>query len=73
MCEQVFEVTFFCALILVCCEPGKTVIKQINSERVDTEQKHIETKIKFKTIDEEGIININLGDRTRLLILQVFK
>lgn len=38
MREQVREITFFCTLILVCGEPSKTIVKEINSKRVDTEQ-----------------------------------
>lgn len=46
------------------CETGKTLLKHIDTQRLITSYKNIDSQIKFMSIDEKGVGNITRDDRS---------
>lgn len=46
------------------CETGKTLLKHIDTQRLITSYKNIDSQIKFMSIDEKGVGDITRDDRS---------
>lgn len=46
-------------LILFSCKSSKTFFENINSKRIITGYNHVNSQIKFESIDEERIVNVS--------------
>ena len=75
-CDQIkniYNIFSKTTLVSICCEPGETIIKEINSEWVNSEYEYIHSEVKFETIDKVRVVNICLSNYTLFGVMQVVK
>ena len=61
MHEHISTVGFIWLLVWDGCEPSQSILKNIDSKRIDSIYQNINSEIKFKTVNQKRIGDVCLG------------
>ncbi len=64
---SLFDVLYF-GIVLMSCKSGQSLVEHINSQRIVTGDKNVNSQIVLESIDEMRVMNV-LGDKCILFVL----
>ena len=68
MHEEIVHILWSWGLVLLSRKSGHSFLVNVNMQGVDAVHEHVDSKVKFKTINQERLRQISLSDNLSILV-----